>query len=84
MLVIYQFGKVLWLSPTQVVIATIVSEADSYAQELYNELKSKNIRVDLDLRNEKIGYKIREHSNSKIPILLILGNKEKEEKNYLS
>ncbi len=70
----------LWLSPTQVVIATIVSEADSYAQELYNELKSKNIRVDLDLRNEKIGYKIREHSNSKIPILLILGNKEKEEK----
>ena len=70
----------LWLSPTQVVIATIVSEADSYAQELYNELKNKNIRVDLDLRNEKIGYKIREHSNSKIPILLILGNKEKEEK----
>jgi threonyl-tRNA synthetase len=66
----------LWLSPTQVVIATIVSEADSYAQELYNELKSKNIRVDLDLRNEKIGYKIREHSSTKIPLIFVIGEKE--------
>ena len=70
----------IWLSPMQVVIATIISEADTYAKELYEILRNKNVRVDLDLRNEKIGYKIREHSNAKVPILLILGKKEMEEK----
>ena len=66
----------IWLSPMQVVIATIISEADTYAKELYEILRNKNVRVDLDLRNEKIGYKIREHSNAKVPILLILGKKK--------
>ena len=70
----------LWLSPTQLVIATITSDANDYANQIYKKLKDNNIRVDIDLRNEKIGYKIREHSNAKIPILMILGKKEAEQK----
>jgi len=70
----------LWLSPTQLVIATITSDANDYANQIYKNLKDNNIRVDIDLRNEKIGYKIREHSNAKIPILMILGKKEAEQK----
>ncbi len=70
----------LWLSPIQVIIATIVSDANDYAHQIYKELQNNNIRVDLDLRNEKIGYKIREHSNAKVPILFILGKNEVEEK----
>ena len=70
----------LWLSPTQLVIATITSDANNYANQIYKKFKENNIRVDLDLRNEKIGYKIREHSNAKIPILLVLGKKEVEQK----
>ena len=61
-------------------IATITSDANDYANQIYKNLKDNNIRVDIDLRNEKIGYKIREHSNAKIPILMILGKKEAEQK----
>jgi len=70
----------LWLAPIQSVIAPITSDIDDYAIEIQDELKKKNIRVDLDLRNEKISYKIRENSLKKIPYMLILGKKEKEER----
>jgi threonyl-tRNA synthetase len=69
-----------WLSPLQVVIATITEKFDKYAKEVCEALSAKNLKVELDLRNEKIGYKIREHSNAKIPIILIIGEKEKEKK----
>jgi len=69
-----------WLSPIQVVISTITEKFDIYAKEVSEALGAKNIKVELDLRNEKIGYKIREHSNAKIPIILIIGEKEKENK----
>ena len=63
-------GKLpLWLTPIQVVIASVVSGANDYAKEIYKNLISKNIRVKLDIRNEKINYKIREHSLKKIPII---------------
>ena len=70
----------LWLSPLQVIIATITEKCDDYAIEVRNAIYEKKIKVELDLRNEKIGYKIREHSNCKIPIILIIGEKEKENK----
>ena len=70
----------LWLAPVQAVVAPITSEIDSYANEIYNQLKSSNIRVDLDTRNEKINYKIRDNSLQKIPYMLIVGKKEQENK----
>jgi len=70
----------LWLSPIQAIIAPITSDIDDYANEVKNELKKSNVRVDTDLRNEKINYKIRESSLKKIPYMLILGKKEKEER----
>ena len=70
----------LWLSPLQVVIATITSDTDDYALEVKNELIKKGIKADVDLRNEKIGYKIREHSNSKVPVIIAVGKKESQEK----
>ena len=74
-------GKLpLWLAPTQVVICTVVSDADDFAQEINKQLASENIRCKVDIRNEKISYKIREHSNSKIPNIIILGKKELEDK----
>ena len=69
-----------WLSPTQVVIATITSDTDEYAKEVHESLKKLEINSEVDIRNEKIGYKIREHSNSKIPIILIVGKKESQDK----
>jgi len=69
-----------WLSPTQVVIATITSDTDEYAKEVKATLQKLEINSEVDIRNEKIGYKIREHSNSKIPIILILGKKESQDK----
>ena len=69
-----------WLSPTQVVIATITSDTDEYAKEVHGSLKKLEINSEVDIRNEKIGYKIREHSNSKIPIILIVGKKESQDK----
>ena len=70
----------LWLAPIQAVVAPITSEINDYATEVQDELKRNNIRVDSDLRNEKISYKIRENSLKKIPYMLILGKKEKEER----
>ena len=70
----------LWLSPVQAVIAPITSEIDNYAIDIQSTLKNAGIRVNLDLRNEKISYKIRENSLQKIPYLIIIGKKEMEEK----
>ena len=73
-------GKLpLWLAPQQVVVATIVSEADEYAEEIILKLKDKGIRCEADLRNEKISYKVREHSLRKVPIIFAIGKKEIEE-----
>jgi len=70
----------LWLAPVQAVVSPITSEINDYATEVQDELKRNNVRVDADLRNEKISYKIRENSLKKIPYMLILGKKEKEER----
>jgi len=70
----------LWLSPVQAVVAPITSEIDGYAVEIQESLKRSGFRVELDLRNEKISYKIRENSLQKIPYLIIIGKKEMEEK----
>ena len=69
----------IWLSPVQVVIATITSDTDDYGYEVLNKMKSEKIRAEIDTRNEKIGYKIREHSNLKVPAILAIGKKEAEE-----
>ncbi|MEZ5743164.1 MAG: threonine--tRNA ligase [Sphingomonadaceae bacterium] len=69
----------VWLSPVQAVVATIVSDADSYAKEAAAKLEAAGIRVETDLRNEKINYKVREHSLAKVPHLLVVGNREAEE-----
>ena len=70
----------LWLSPVQIVIVTITSDANHYAEEVLKIFKESNLRAEIDIRNEKIGYKIREHSNSKIPVLIIIGKQEAEKK----
>ncbi len=74
-------GKLpLWLAPVQCVVATITSEADEYAKEVLNELKAKGIRAEIDLRNEKINYKVREHSLQKVAYLFVVGKREAEER----
>ena len=74
-------GKLpLWLAPTQAVVATIVSDADEYAAEVLAALKGAGIRAEADLRNEKINYKVREHSLAKVPNLLVVGKREAEER----
>jgi threonyl-tRNA synthetase len=70
----------LWLSPVQAVVATVVSDADDYAHEVAVALKQAGLRVDTDLRNEKINYKVREHSVAKVPVLLVVGKREAEER----
>ena len=70
----------LWLSPIQVVVATITSKANDYAKEIEAALISKGIRVILDIRNEKINYKVREHSVNKIPFIFVVGNNETDNK----
>ena len=70
----------LWLSPIQVVVATITSKANDYAKEIEAALISKGIRVILDIRNEKISYKVREHSVNKIPFIFVVGNNETDNK----
>jgi len=70
----------LWLSPVQVVVATITGEADAYAHEVIRALDRAGLRVEADLRNEKINYKVREHSLAKVPVLLALGKREAEER----
>ncbi len=73
-------GKLpVWLAPVQAVVATIVSDADSYANDVVAKLKAAGIRVETDLRNEKINYKVREHSLAKVPHLLVVGMREAEE-----
>jgi threonyl-tRNA synthetase len=70
----------LWLAPVQAVVATIVSDANDYAEEVAAELRRAGIRVETDLRNEKINYKVREHSLAKVPNLLVVGKREAEER----
>jgi threonyl-tRNA synthetase len=69
----------LWLSPVQVVVATITSEADDYAREVVAALARAGIRAELDVRNEKINYKVREHSLAKVPVMAVVGRREAEE-----
>lgn len=74
-------GKLpLWLAPVQCVIATVTTSADAYATEVYEKLKAAGIRVELDIRNEKINYKVREHSLAKVPVMFVVGAREAEEK----
>jgi threonyl-tRNA synthetase len=68
----------LWLAPVQVVIATITSDGDSYAKEVYETLTAAGLRCELDLSNEKIGFKVREHSLAKVPVILAIGRREAE------
>ena len=68
-----------WLSPTQIMIASITDEANEYAQLVKDRLLSSGVRAELDLRNEKISYKVREHSVTKIPVILVVGKREAEE-----
>jgi threonyl-tRNA synthetase len=73
-------GKLpVWLAPAQAVVATIVSDADGYASEVVAKLQAAGIRAEADLRNEKINYKVREHSMQKVPYLLVVGKRETEE-----
>ena len=72
-------GKLpFWLAPVQVVVATIVSEVDDYAADVITSLENAGIRCHSDLRNEKISYKVREHSTAKVPVIMALGKREKE------
>ncbi|ACI92746.1 threonyl-tRNA synthetase [Afipia carboxidovorans OM5] len=68
----------LWLAPVQAVITTITSDGDDYAREVFEACRAAGLRVDIDLRNEKINYKVREHSLAKVPALLVVGKKEAE------
>src|SRR5262249_15825561 len=70
----------LWLAPVQVKVCTIVSEADTYAEQVLIALSKAGLRADSDLRNEKINYKVREHSLAKVPVLLVVGKREAEER----
>jgi len=68
----------LWLSPVQAVVATITSDADGYAEEVAAKFKAAGLRVETDLRNEKVGYKVREHSVGKVPVIAVVGRNEAE------
>lgn len=70
----------VWMAPVQVVVASVTGEANEYAQNVLNQLKDKGIRAELDVRNEKIPYKIREHSLQKVPYIYVVGKREAEEK----
>jgi threonyl-tRNA synthetase len=70
----------LWLSPTQIVVTTITNDVDDYALEVRDALVASGLRAELDLRNESINYKIREHSAAKVPAILVVGGREAEEK----
>jgi threonyl-tRNA synthetase len=67
----------VWLAPVQVVVAGITDAQADYAREVVKSLQKQGVRVSLDLRNEKINYKIREHSMQKVPFILVVGDKEK-------
>jgi threonyl-tRNA synthetase len=68
----------LWLAPVQLVVATITGEADPYAGEVLQAARDAGLRAEIDLRNEKINYKVREHSLAKVPVLLVVGKREAE------
>ncbi len=70
----------LWLAPLQVVVATITSDGDAYALEVRDALRRAGLRADADLRNEKINYKVREHSVQKVPVILVVGKREMDER----
>ncbi|HSV04554.1 MAG TPA: threonine--tRNA ligase [Phenylobacterium sp.] len=70
----------LWLAPVQLVVATITSDADDYAREAAAALQARGLRVELDLRNEKVGYKVREHSLAKVPVIAVVGRREAEQR----
>src|SRR6266849_1623300 len=75
-------GKLpLWLAPVQAVVATITSDADAYAAEVCQALADAGLRAELDISNEKINYKVREHSLAKVPALLVVGKREAEQRN---
>jgi threonyl-tRNA synthetase len=69
----------LWLAPAQIVVATITDEADDYAHEVLRKLRQAGLRAEVDLRNEKISYKVREHSVTKVPVIMVVGKREAEE-----
>ncbi|KQS57432.1 threonine--tRNA ligase [Brevundimonas sp. Leaf363] len=69
----------LWLAPVQVVVATITSDADEYAEATAAKLRAAGLRVEVDLRNEKVGYKVREHSVGKVPVIAVVGRNEAAE-----
>ena len=69
----------LWLAPTQAVVATITSDADEFAVQAAAAFKKAGLRVETDLRNEKVGYKVREHSLAKVPVIAVVGRREAEE-----
>ncbi|MEP0153514.1 threonine--tRNA ligase [Pseudophaeobacter sp.] len=74
-------GKLpFWLAPRQVVVASITSDADDYVQEVVAELQAAGVRAEADIRNEKINYKVREHSLGKVPVILAIGHREVEER----
>jgi len=70
----------LWMAPTQAVVATITNDSDGYAEEVLKTLKAAGIRAEIDLRNEKINYKVREHSHAKVPVLFVVGAREAEQR----
>jgi threonyl-tRNA synthetase len=74
-------GKLpFWIAPRQVVVASIVSDADDFCLEAVAALKAAGVRAEADIRNEKINYKVREHSLGKVPVILALGRKEVEDR----
>lgn len=70
----------LWLAPTQIVVATITSEADPYAEDVAEQLRDAGLQVITDFRNEKINYKVREHSVAKVPVIIVIGQREADQK----
>ena len=68
-----------WLAPVQAVVATITDDGDEYAKEVQKAMKKAGLRVELDLRNEKISYKVREHSMKKVPVIIAIGKREAAE-----
>jgi threonyl-tRNA synthetase len=69
----------LWLAPTQVVVVTITQDGDAYASKVAAELRGAGLRVELDLANEKINYKVREHSLAKVPAIIAIGQRETDD-----
>ena len=69
----------LWLAPVQVVVATITGDGDAYAETVAAKLRQAGLRVERDLRNEKINYKVREHSLAKVPVMFVIGRREAEQ-----